>query len=100
MNVKSLTTKLLETVSNSVGPVGLDEPSATSRTEILLGDDWIPVEYSFWRAWTGRRMLWGHEFHGPVYLMDSPPEAAPWDGPRQCLCSTCQRHVQASMKCN
>jgi len=100
MDTKNLAEKLLESMAASMGPIGVDEVASTSRMDVLLGDDWLPVEYAVWRSWTGRRMLWGHEFHGPVYLVDSPSDAEPWTGSRACGCKACQQHVQPSMKMN
>ena len=97
MLIKTLSTVDLDSILNV--PSGADAPSPTSTLEIEVGDKWIPAEAPLWRAWTGRRTVWGMEYHGPVYTLEDK-DGAPWDGPRVCGCHKCQAHVRAEHRPN
>lgn len=60
---------------------------------VMVEGSWIPVDAKLWRSWTGRRAVWGMEYHGPVYSVESSVDTKPWDGPRECSCQKCQSHV-------
>jgi hypothetical protein len=84
----------------STKPVA-DVTSAMPRTfEILYADEWIAADRSVWRSWTGRRRLWGVEYHGDVYDVRTTDDDAAWDGPRTCHCVTCQRNVRPACRPN
>ena len=79
----------------------LDELVYTSNTYVLINtNEWYPVDYNIWRSWCGKRILLGYEFHGPVYIYNSPDNSLPWPGRRICTCNICQTHVQPSLKLN
>lgn len=60
---------------------------------VMVDELWIPADLKMWRAWTGRRAVWGLEFHGDVYAVDSEDDSTPFTGARTCACDDCQRHV-------
>ena len=97
MQIKNLSTVNLDSILNV--PAGADSPSPTSALEIEVGDNWIPAESQLWRAWTGRRTVWGMEYHGPVYSLGGVADE-PWDGPRVCKCNKCQQHVRPEHRPN
>lgn len=63
-------------------------------------DVWEYTNLRTWRAWTGRRKIWGFEHHGPVYIVDSKDDSKPYEGARVCKCSLCQAHVLPTLKSN
>ena len=80
-----------------------DESLKTRGLEICTdsaGDIWEPAELNLWRSWTGRRKIWGMEYHGPVYIVDSPEDSPPFTGLRVCKCNICQAHVDVKLKAN
>lgn len=97
MQIKNLSTLNLDSILNV--PTQDDSPSTTSSLKIEVGDNWIPAEVPLWRAWTGRRTVWGMEYHGPVYTLDGATDT-PWDGPRVCVCHKCQQHVRPEHRPN
>jgi hypothetical protein len=76
-----------------------DEVVRATGLTILVHDTWIPTDIRIWRAWTGRRALWGQEYHGPVFLIDSRVDRQ-WGGKRTCTCPTCQSTVPAELRPN
>ena len=97
MQIKNLSTVNLDSILNV--PAGADSPSPTSALEIEVGDNWIPAESQLWRAWTGRRTVWGMEYHGPVYVMGAKEETL-FTGKRICPCAECQKSVVPEFKYN
>jgi hypothetical protein len=92
-------TKLLEDAfALPATPLPTDEiiPHVGLTIEVAEGE-WIPSTQVLWRSWTGRRKVWGMEYHGPVFNVDRD-DSVPYAGKRVCLCSKCQEHVVASMK--
>lgn len=77
-----------------------DAPIPFRGHEVELNGEWIPSSSDTWRAWCGRRRLWGIEFHGDVYAIGSPDGTTPWTGPRTCPCEACQRHVTPENRYN
>ena len=47
---------------------------------------WVQVPYDVFRSWTGRRLINGVEFHGPVYFKGSRIK---YGGQRYCACNVC-----------
>lgn len=69
--------------------------------EICVKDEeWEPADMRTWRSWTGRRKIWGIEHHGPIYVLDSKDDSAPFTGKRICMCEICQKHVDVTLKPN
>ena len=81
-------------------PLPTDEiiPHVGLTIEVAEGE-WIPSTQVLWRSWTGRRKVWGMEYHGPVFNVDRD-DSVPYVGKRVCTCSKCQEHVESSMKPN
>jgi hypothetical protein len=79
-----------------------DEVVAQGATglEVEVEGDWIPTSIDVWRAWTGRRKLWGFEHHGPVYSFGHSDESPPYAGRRVCNCGKCQLHVKPELRPN
>lgn len=65
---------------------GTDEMMPRTGLEVEDHDVWQPATESVWRAWTGRRAVWGIEYHGPVYAIGASEDAGPWTGSRVCAC--------------
>ena len=86
-----------EVVFTSVPPEDIRPSFGLS---VLVKDTWVEAERSTWRSWTGRRAIWGLEYHGDVYKFDSEDDSTPWTGRRSCGCATCQRHVVVESKTN
>jgi hypothetical protein len=61
--------------------------------------EWIPSTQVLWRSWTGRRSVWGLEWHGPVFNVDRD-DSVPYAGKRVCTCTICQEHVHPTAKPN
>ena len=59
------------------------------------GEYWHPVVRELWSSYTGRRAVWGIEYHGPVFVEG---QTTPWRGRRVCGCQTCQADVEASQR--
>lgn len=77
----------------------LPDAVPTAGLQIMSTGSWIAVDPRIWRAWTGRRAVWGLEHHGPVYEIDTHPEKL-WTGKRTCPCSVCQASVSELMRPN
>lgn len=75
-----------------------DEAIPTTGFEVCLGDTWLPAEPRVWRSWKGPRKMWGQEYHGPIYMLDSTSET--YSGRRACSCSKCQEFVDAAHRPN
>jgi hypothetical protein len=95
----------LEKNSDQQDPLlfGTDEALPLTGLEICTDhatDTWISADRNLWRSWTGRRKIWGIEYHGPVYNLDSPEDSAPWSGIRSCSCQICQKNVDDHLKPN
>ena len=91
---------ILEEVFGPFTVPNSDEAIPVRGLEVHLGNDWIPITADMWRSWTGRRRIWGIEHHGPVYAVGTQDESTPWTGVRECACSTCQAHVEPTLKPN
>lgn len=98
------TDPLLDSVLGEVLGAGAtpdsDEAIPTRGLEARIGNDWIPVTSDVWSSWTGRRRIWGMEHHGPVYAFGAPEGTPPWTGARECYCSSCQAHVEPTLRPN
>lgn len=83
-----------------ISPLPTDEIIPHDGLEVCLtGEDWIPASKGLWRSWTGRRRVWGIEFHGEVFNMDRPDDSI-FTGKRTCFCSVCQTHVEGKFRPN
>ena len=89
---------IIDELIGSAPPPG-DASGTSSILQVEVGDTWIPATPEVWRAWSGRRSVWGTEYHGPVYALGAPEEV-PWDGSRICSCPKCQEHVRPTLKYN
>lgn len=67
---------------------------------VMLEGCWIPADRSLWRSWVGRRALWGIEYHGPIFDVESKNDDRPYEGPRNCGCKTCQSSVEPASRKN
>ena len=98
--------ELLEAVDEIASALGdrplEDVPERCSGLQVW--DDstkaWLPVKRELWRSWTGFRAVWGVDYHGPIYSVDTKSDDRPWAGPRTCICPTCQEHVSPQHKAN
>lgn len=100
----------LEEIMKSLGNISLPKGDvvATDSLEHSSGlqvwdeevSSWIPVQRPLWRSWTGMRAVWGIDYHGPVYSIDSKTDSVPWTGPRICPCDKCQQHVSSESRTN
>ena len=77
---------------------GTDKVLPTTGLEVCVGETWLPAEARVWRSWKGPRKMWGQDYHGPVYLLDSASET--YGGRRSCSCATCQEFVDAPHRPN
>lgn len=94
-------TKQLEdafALPTSASPTDEIIPHMGLEVEVAEGD-WIPSTQVLWRSWTGRRKVWGIEYHGPVFNIDRD-DSSLWTGKRVCTCDKCQENVSSSMKPN
>ena len=66
-------------------------PGTTTGLQVMSEGTWVPSTRELWTAWTGRRAVWGVEFHGPVYLVGTTDVT--WTGSRACPCARCQSTV-------
>jgi len=84
----------------AAAPLPTDEiiPHHGLLVEVADGE-WIPSTQILWRSWTGRRQVWGMEYHGPVFNVDRD-DSVPYAGKRVCSCSICQEHVIPAAKPN
>lgn len=91
-----------EEVQNALGEDPTDAPRRNSGLQIWDEnlESWIPVRRELWRSWTGHRAVWGIDYHGPVYSIESKTDSIPWSGPRLCHCRTCQEHVSPQSRVN
>lgn len=98
--LEEVTKQLEEAFALPATPFPTDEiiPHQGLAIEIAEGE-WIPSTQVLWRSWTGRRSVWGLEWHGPVFNVDRD-DSVPYTGKRVCTCSKCQEHVESSMKPN
>lgn len=96
MQTKDMSNIILNVAFNALE---VDAPVPPPPLEIEADGKWIAADLSVWRAWTGRRTVWGMEYHGPVYALHAKDET-PWDGPRVCVCGKCQQHVRAEHRPN
>jgi hypothetical protein len=110
-NEKALAETFLDTLAEALeaaapGPEASYEDPAMADVALsnglmcLVQDTWMPVEVQVWRSWTGRRAIFGMEYHGPVYSMNSPDDSEPFDGRRACSCDSCQLHVAPEKRPN
>ena len=107
-NTKQSASALLEEVAKQIEdafalpatPFPTDEiiPHQGLTVEVADGE-WIPSTQVLWRSWTGRRKVWGLEWHGPVFNIDRD-DSVPYMGKRVCTCSVCQEHVASVAKPN
>ena len=107
-NTKHSASALLEEVTKQLedaftlpaAPFPTDEiiPHVGLTVEMAPGE-WIPSTQVLWRSWTGRRKVWGMEYHGPVFIIDRD-DSVPFSGKRVCGCSKCQEHVAPVSKHN
>ena len=67
--------------------------------EIKVNASWIPTTSEVFRSWTGRRRIWGIEYHGPVYVLGKPQETT-YTGARLCPCAVCQETVEPRFRTN
>ena len=87
MDAKGTITKDAYTLpTSSLRGVG-DTCLAGPVLEVELRGEWILVEESIFRCWTGLRRIDGELHHGPVYYADRPQL---YRGVRICPCATCQ----------
>jgi hypothetical protein len=107
-NAKYATGSLFEQVASDLEdmlkvpavPLPTDEIIPHVGLEVnVAGDEWIPATQVLWRSWTGRRKVWGMEYHGPVFNIDRD-DSVPFSGKRVCGCAICQEHVSPEMKPN
>jgi threonine dehydrogenase-like Zn-dependent dehydrogenase len=98
MNTKSLAEALIQVATSDALPPD-DDIEVNNNLEILIKDQWVSVQIDVWRAWSGLRTIWGHEYHGPVYALGTPTDT-PWTGARVCMCTTCQTHVEPKYRPN
>jgi hypothetical protein len=107
-NTKDIALKMLENFNTlaedlkgvPLSPLPTDEIIPHEGLEVCLtGEDWIPTTGTLWRSWTGRRRIWGLEYHGPVFNIDRP-DGTPFAGKRSCGCSVCQEHVESKFRPN
>lgn len=75
-----------------------DEAIPSTGLEIMIQGTWLPIDLRTWRSWTGRRAMWGREYHGPVFVLDSGDTH--WSGKRICTCSDCQSTVSPELRPN
>lgn len=81
-------------------PVSLsDVVVPTNGLSVMVEDMWLPSPTDAWNAFTGRRAVWGVEWHGTVKAIDAKGDV-PWTGPRVCRCPTCQTHVEDKYRPN
>lgn len=97
MNAKDFAKELIQELAM---PFEDDTAPPKSGLDIEAAGSWLSVGGDVWRAWSGRRMLWGIEYHGPVYALGTPEGSQPWDGARTCGCHECQRHVRPELRPN
>jgi len=107
-NAKYTTGSLFEQVASDLEdmlkvpavPLPTDEIIPHVGLEVnVAADEWIPATQVLWRSWTGRRKVWGMEYHGPVFNIDRD-DSVPFSGKRICGCKICQEHVSPEMKPN
>ncbi len=101
MVLKTLTESLIRIAENMDDPLTHDiaRGEGTTALQIEHTDHPVPASPDVWRAWTGRRYVFGVEYHGPVYPLGKD-ETVPWTGARVCSCSTCQSHVIPTLRPN
>lgn len=95
--------KVLEEAIDTLQHTYPDMPKHEEHTGLLIevkNDVWENSDLRTWRAWTGRRKIWGIEHHGPVYVIDSKDDTKPYTGSRMCKCDACQVHVDSRVKSN
>ena len=96
-------TKVLEEAIDTLQDMYPSMPKVQEHTglQIEVKDNvWDHTDLRTWRSWTGRRMIWGVEHHGPVYVIDSKDDSKPFTGARICKCSVCQTDVHPVLKSN
>ena len=107
-NTKQSASALLEEVAKQIEddftlpstPFPTDEIIPHQGLAIEVADgEWIPSTQVLWRSWTGRRKVWGLEWHGPVFNIDRD-DSVPYTGKRVCTCTICQEHVASVAKPN
>ena len=107
-NTKQSASALLEEVTKQLedafalpaAPFPTDELIPHQGLAIEVADgEWIPSTQVLWRSWTGRRSVWGLEWHGPVFNVDRD-DSVPYAGKRVCTCKICQEHVHPTAKPN
>lgn len=75
-----------------------DEIRSGPVLQIDVKGAWTEVTRDVWNAWTGRRMLDGEEFHGPVFGFGTTQVAR--DVHRMCACKTCQDSINPVKRYN
>lgn len=101
MVLKTLTESLIRIAENMEIPHTQDTATGNSSAALQIEVSGLPVPTTIdvWRAWTGRRFVFGLEHHGPVYELGKD-ESTPWSGARVCPCDTCQSHVIPTLRPN
>jgi len=97
--VKDIVNEVISSVVEGFTEVDTCVPHAAG-VAVMLNGAWIPSDRKLWRSWTGRRAVWGLEYHGPIYAMESTNDSTPWDGPRECNCDKCQSNVKPTSRSN
>jgi hypothetical protein len=95
--------KVLEEAIDTLQHTYANVPKIQEYTglQIEISDgEWQHSDHVTWRAWTGRRRIWGLEHHGPVYVLNSKDDSVAYTGRRFCKCSICQSHIDATIKSN
>lgn len=96
IDTRRIADMIIQEAFNTSSPAEASNPGLT----VEVSDVWLPVTRDVWSAWTGRRSVWGIEYHGPVTALGAPEGSPPFTGPRVCRCDTCQAHVDPTQKSN
>ena len=95
--------KVLEEVIDVLQHTYSEMPKVEEHTGLMIElsqGEWEHSDYKTWRAWSGRRRIWGLEHHGVIYFINSKDDSNPYTGSRICKCSVCQTDVHPTIKAN
>ena len=74
-----------------------DDVATDSLYEIAFDNKLLTASYDMFSSWTGHRFINGHEYHGPIFIVDT---TTIYTGYRHCHCHTCQGYCSPAYRQN